>query len=204
VLTVPFGLVVAAFLVLAAVLVALPIVGQGGLTASAIVPLVIAAVVAVVVVVASVVGGVVLRLWLILATLLVMLDDRGVGDALRGALQLVRRDPGPILITWVMAGAIGWLVDIVLAVPFMIASVLALGMLSVGGLPATILSVLLFGAPAFAVIAVVGTLYETGRHAGWTLLYRELETRATDRRPDSTGPESPPEATAESTPAESS
>ena len=155
---------------------------------------VLAAALGVVVIFVGIAAAIALSLLLTLWHRAVVLEDRGVNDAVRRGWQLLRRRLGDVGVMGVILFGLGLAKTIVLVpVVFLLLAVAVIG----GGLPAMLayavtglmtqgatplIAAAIVGVPVFILVmaiplVLIGGLVQTFQSSTWTLTYRELASQ---------------------------
>lgn len=126
--------------------------------------------------------GIVISVYTLLTQIALVVEDLDIASAFRRGWEVLRTKPGEILVMGLILVVGGFVVGLILAIPFVFFALpLITGLViegsvsSIAGLSVTIVGILLY----LPVLLVAGGIMRTFITGSWTLTYRSLTTTST-------------------------
>jgi hypothetical protein len=121
--------------------------------------------------------GIVISIYTLITQIALIVEELDIAAAFRRAWEVLRSNPGEVLIMGIILGVGGFIVGLILAMPFVLMALpLLTGVLvgteisSIAGITITAIGILLY----LPILLVAGGIIRTFITGSWTLTYREL------------------------------
>jgi hypothetical protein len=121
--------------------------------------------------------GIIISIYTLLTQIALIVEELDIAAAFRRAWEVLRSNPGQVIVMGVILGVGGFVVGLILAIPFVLMGlpfvaglIMGTDTSSLAGLSVTIIGILLY----LPVLLVVGGIMRTFITGSWTLTYRDL------------------------------